>query len=940
MKLLAVKLLIPALCNAVLAVILYLLEKKTSFKKVSNRLKQLIFGILFGALACISTEYGVDVNGAIMNVRDASPLCAGLIFGAPAGLISGIIGGLYRWFAVMWGAGEYTRLACSLSTVLAGFIAAILRKYMFDNKKPSFIYGLGVGIVCEVLHMLMVFITNMDDANYAFTFVQKCTLPMVLANGIAVGIAVMAISLLGKEKLNLHKEQKQISQTFQLWLFVCIIIAYSITSVFTYTLQTSMSSKETESVININLGDVHQDIIDASDENLLKITKAVKYEYLSAQNPNNDTLHKLCEKFNVAELNVVNKDGIIINSTFDGFIGYNMASGEQSAEFLVILESAEEYVQKYQPLSFDESISRKYAGVRLPNGGFIQVGYDAEQLKEDIDERVINATKNRHVGNSGFVAICDESLNIVSDISDYSGMNLSTLGVWLDAETMPENSVFEAEIYGRTYCLAYTYAEGYYIIGAMPKNEVMFMRNVSVYVSIFMETLIFAALFVLIYFLIKKVIIDNLRKINESLAQITDGNLNVTVDVRTNEEFASLSDDINQTVGTLKHYIKEAAARIDKELEFAKQIQYSALPSVFPPYPNRKDFDIYAQMITAKEVGGDFYDFYMLGDSTIAFLVADVSGKGIPAAMFMMQAKTIIKDLAESGMELNEVFTKANNKLCENNDAGMFVTAWMGSLDLKTGLLKFVNAGHNPPLVKRADGKFEYLKVRGGMVLAGMNGIKYRQNEIQLMPSDKIYLYTDGVTEATNKDTELYGEERLIKTVNQNISANLDKLCEAVKKDVDDFVSGAPQFDDITMLAVELKFIKGSNSITVFADDNSIKPVNEFAEALTERLSVVPKIANKVSIAIDEIYSNIINYSGAEATTISYSIKDRKLYITFTDDGIPYNPLKAEEPDITLPAEERKIGGLGIFMVKKMTESMEYNYENDKNVLRLVIALS
>ena len=930
------KLLIPVLCNAVLAVILYLAEKKTLFGKMNYKLKQCIIGILFGALAAFSTEYGVDVGGAIMNVRDASPICAGLIFGAPAGIISGVIGGAYRWLAVFWGAGEYTRLACSVSAVLAGCIAALLRKHMFDDKKPSWIYGLGIGMVCEVLHMLMIFVTNMNDANRAFTFVESCTLPMVLANGIAVGLAVMAVSILGREKLKFHKEQKQISQTFQFWLFICIVIAYFVTSGFTYVLQTGMSGKETESVININLEDVHKDITDTSDENLLKITRTVRSEYLSDDTP----LYILCERYNVKGINIVDQNGIITDSTLKEFIGYDMASGEQSAEFLVLLDGEEEFVQKYQPLSIDESISRKYAGVRLPDGGFIQVGYDAEQFRKDIDERVIEVTKNRHIGNNGFVAICDENLNIVIDRSDYSGKNLNTIGVSIDTDVTSENTVFEAEIYGKPYFLAYTFAEGYYIIGAIPKSEAMFMRNVSIYVSIFMEILIFAALFTLIYFLIKKVIIDNLRKINGTLAEITDGNLNVTVDVRTNEEFASLSDDINQTVSTLKRYIAEAAARIDKELEFAKEIQYSALPSVFPPYPNRKDFEIYAHMITAKEVGGDFYDFYMLGDSTLAFMIADVSGKGIPAAMFMMQAKTIIKDLAESGLELSEIFMTANKKLCENNDAGMFVTAWMGILDLKTGFLKFVNAGHNPPLIRQADGEFAYLKARSGMVLAGMDGIKYRQNELQLTPGDQIFLYTDGVTEATDKNNQLYGEERLLETVNRNIVMDTRKLCEAVKSDVDQFVGEAPQFDDITMLSVEIQYIRGENSITVIADDKSMIPVSEFAKSLTEKLAVVPKVANKVSIAVDEIYSNIINYSGAELATISYEIKDGRLYITFTDDGIPYNPLEAEEPDITLSAEERKIGGLGIFMVKKMTESMEYTYEDEKNILKLIIALS
>ncbi len=313
--------------------------------------------------------------------------------------------------------------------------------------------------------------------------------------------------------------------------------------------------------------------------------------------------------------------------------------------------------------------------------------------------------------------------------------------------------------------------------------------------------------------------------------------------------------------------------------------------------------------------------------------------KGIPAAMFMMKAKTIIKDLAESGMELSEIFTKANEKLCENNDAGMFVTAWMGILDLKTGIMKFANAGHNPPLIEHSNGKFEYMKARSGMLLAGMEGIKYKKNELQLMPGDRIYLYTDGVTEATDSNTELYGEERLLNLVNSLGTVNTQQLCGLIKNDVDKFVGEAPQFDDITMLAITLNCIRSDNEIMVIPDENSRNAVNEFAEGIVSKLEVVPKIASKVNIIFDELYTNIVSYSKATLATISYSIENRKLCITFKDNGIAHNPLQNDDPDITLSADEREIGGLGIFMVKKMTESMEYKREGDKNILELVIAL-
>lgn len=344
--------------------------------------------------------------------------------------------------------------------------------------------------------------------------------------------------------------------------------------------------------------------------------------------------------------------------------------------------------------------------------------------------------------------------------------------------------------------------EGYRIIAVIPRSEAALSRNVSVGITTAMQIMVFTALFAMIYVLVKRLVVNNIYKINGSLSAITEGNLDTVVDVRSHQEFGALSNDINATVDTLKRYIADAAARIDAELAFAKAIQHSALPSVFPPYPNRREFDIWAAMHTAREVGGDFYDFYFVDEDTLAFLIADVSGKGIPAAMFMMTAKTLLKSYAESGMSVEQVFTSANEKLCEGNEAGMFVTAWMGFLNVKTGLVTYANAGHNPPLVRHADGGFAYLRSRPGFVLAGMEGIRYRRNELQLQPGDMIYLYTDGVTEATDAHQALYGETRLLELLDRSAGADAQALCTAVKEDVDAFVGEAPQFDDITMLCL------------------------------------------------------------------------------------------------------------------------------------------
>lgn len=229
------------------------------------------------------------------------------------------------------------------------------------------------------------------------------------------------------------------------------------------------------------------------------------------------------------------------------------------------------------------------------------------------------------------------------------------------------------------------------------------------------------------------------------------------------------------------------------------------LPCIFPAFPERPEFDIYAAMAPAREVDGDFYDFFMVDERHLAIVVADVSGKGVPAALFMVIGKTLIKDHTQPGRDLGEVFTRVNDLLCESNSEGMFITAFEGVLDLVTGEFWFVNAGHEIPFICKKNGTFEPYKIRAGFVLAGMEGIQYKCGSMQLEVGDKFFQYTDGVTEATNKDNELYGMERLEKALCTNALLPPAELLPAVKADIDAFVGGAEQFDDITMLCFEYR---------------------------------------------------------------------------------------------------------------------------------------
>ena len=257
----------------------------------------------------------------------------------------------------------------------------------------------------------------------------------------------------------------------------------------------------------------------------------------------------------------------------------------------------------------------------------------------------------------------------------------------------------------------------------------------------------------------------------------------------------------------ISRFVKEQVSkRIEAEMTMAKSIQANVLPSRFPPYPNLTDkIDLFARMITAKEVGGDFYDFYFVKSNKLAIVIADVSGKGVPAALFMMRAKATLQGHLKGGLDIVEAVVKTNDQLARDNDANMFVTAWIGIVDLATGEVEYVNAGHNPPLVRRADGAVDYLMEKSGPPLAAMDGVTYRRRTLALAPGDGILLYTDGVTEATNPVQTLYGEDRLKRTVDGfPVAPGASALIGGILKDVYAFADGAEQADDITMLVFKL----------------------------------------------------------------------------------------------------------------------------------------
>ncbi len=297
--------------------------------------------------------------------------------------------------------------------------------------------------------------------------------------------------------------------------------------------------------------------------------------------------------------------------------------------------------------------------------------------------------------------------------------------------------------------------------------------------------------------------------VNDKRGGITDKDHFQTLNIRTGDEIENLSlvmADMERDLSDIEPDLTEATAkneRISTELSLATKLQAAFIPHDFPPFPGRNEFGLYAFMRPAKEVGGDFYDYFLIDDDHLCLVMADVSGKGIPGALFMMVSKIIISSCAMLGRSAGEILTKTNEAICSNNPESMFVTAWLGILEISTGKLTAANAGHEYPVLKSPDGNFELLKDKHGFVVGGMDGMKYTEYEIDLKPGSKLFLYTDGVPEAMDVDGKMFGIERMLDVINRYKDSDPEKILSSVRDAVDEYAGEADQFDDLTMLCFE-----------------------------------------------------------------------------------------------------------------------------------------
>ncbi len=423
------------------------------------------------------------------------------------------------------------------------------------------------------------------------------------------------------------------------------------------------------------------------------------------------------------------------------------------------------------------------------------------------------------------------------------------------------------------------------------------------------------------------------------------------LNIRTGDEVENLSLILTDMERDLTEYeenltrITAEKERIGTELALATRIQADMLPNIFPAFPERPDFDIYASMDPAKEVGGDFYDFFLIDEKHLGLVMADVSGKGVPAALFMMVSKILVKNFAMTGRSPAQVLQAVNDQICANNREEMFVTVWFGILDTETGKITAANAGHEYPVLMQAGGQFELVKDKHGFVIGGMEGMRYKEYELTLNKGAKLFLYTDGVPEATNAQREMFGIDRMLTALNKAPGTSSENILRNVREAVDDFVLSAEQFDDLTMLCLEFKgdarIEENCKELTIPAEVENLPELTAFLEQPLEEAGCSMKTQMQISMAAEEIFVNIANYAyapgkGIATVRLTISRDPATATITFIDRGTPFNPLENEDPDVTLPAEERAIGGLGIFMTKKTMDEIHYAYKDGQNQLTLV----
>lgn len=587
---------------------------------------------------------------------------------------------------------------------------------------------------------------------------------------------------------------------FQRWLVLFVVLACCFTIAISYIVQTRQARNQAKVLLKLNLDDAARQVKQTRDNlatirslsNNAALAKCRAFAGLVYENneffKNDDALERVRKDLDVDE--VVVTDGPIIVGSIPKIYTtnhYDMGSQAQSAAFLPGIENPDfEIVQEPQLNGSGVGVFQ-YVGVgRKDKPGIIQIAYTPKRIMEAEKIADVNQiASNFRIGESGFLRILE--LENFGNVTFDDG----------------QEEFIDETIDGTEYLSLRRRSGDYLLIGSLPKSEMYVSRKDIMKFTAMGYFILFAVIFLLVSMLLQKVVINGIYSVNDSLSKITEGNLQEKVEVHTAIEFDDLSTGINKTVDALKMAIDAEAKRIDEELKIGHDIQRSVLPK---DYPVTDSYSLYANMYAAKEVGGDFYDFFQVDDKHLAMVMADVSGKGITAALYMMTAKTLIKELVIAHKDPAEAMRMANITLAKSKSetAFMFVTCFLAVLNTETGELVCVNGGHNPPLLKNGDANWEYQKIKHACALGVSPKAKFTAVSLQMNLGDSFIMYTDGVTEAMNSDREQFGETRLKEFLDSH-DIDPKNTVEDLRTALSEYAGSYPQSDDITMLMLTLK---------------------------------------------------------------------------------------------------------------------------------------
>ncbi len=474
------------------------------------------------------------------------------------------------------------------------------------------------------------------------------------------------------------------------------------------------------------------------------------------------------------------------------------------------------------------------------------------------------------------------------------------------------------------------------ILGVGEKTATYTVYYNSFFVTILISAFVAAILFFLIIFIISKTV-NRIKKVEGYLDNLSGEDFpDEKLLISSGDEIETMSNVVNQMVAGLKE-----RKQLETELGTAASIQQGMMPEIGSLNLNRDVIDLAAVITPARQVGGDFYDLFMKDKRHLVIVIADVSNKGVPAALFMSMGKTLVRSYIRSEETLGKAVTMANKAICKENKGKMFITLWGGILDLATGNLEFTNAGHLPPLIKNGNGAFGYVKDRHGIPLGLREQSVYSQGSMKLEKGGRIILYTDGVTEAASAENELYGKKRLLDAVSACPCAGAEETLRKINEQIAMFTEGIEQFDDITAIAAVYHGNTSVNEAKVFpAVNNNLNTVLDFMEKLMNGRIYSESISKKILLITEELFVNIASYSypeGNGSAEIGYFQEGSKVTLVFKDSGKEFNPFAQSDPDLSLPMKERKKGGLGNFLIKHYADETCHEYADGHNINTVVI---